>query len=220
MKKTSKIIAILLAMLLIQPAIAVSFTNRDLGANGGISSVAYGINDSGTVVGQYVSLSGVSRGFIWSEQNGMSEFTIDAHTTLKLSDINNKGEIIGLATCSGCWNPFIWSPENGVVELNFGTIDTVTIPQALNNTGAVTGQTDAWGIDMHGFLWFPYSPDSATNLGTLGGLSSNPHDINDLGEIVGGSTIGAGAPYKAFIWKDGVITNIGPIGTTLSVHVQ
>jgi len=46
----------------------------------------------------------------------MSELTIDANTTIKLSDINNKGEIIGYLPVVVV-ESFHMSPEKGVVAL-------------------------------------------------------------------------------------------------------
>jgi probable HAF family extracellular repeat protein len=54
-------------------------------------------------------------------------------------------------------------------------------------------------------------PYVLTDLGTLGGLSAQAHDINEAGEIVGGSTTAALRSH-AFLWREGVMTDLGTIG--------
>lgn len=54
-------------------------------------------------------------------------------------------------------------------------------------------------------------PYVLTDLGTLGGLSAQAHDINDAGEIVGGSTNSALRSH-AFLWRDGSMTDLGTLG--------
>jgi probable HAF family extracellular repeat protein len=47
-----------------------------------------------------------------------------------------------------------------------------------------------------------------TDLGTLGGAASSAKDINNLGEVVGWSDI-AGGQRRAFLYRDGMLTNLG-----------
>jgi probable HAF family extracellular repeat protein len=56
-------------------------------------------------------------------------------------------------------------------------------------------------------------PYVLTDLGTLGGLSARAEDINEAGEIVGSSTNAAGQT-RAFLWRDGSMTDLGALATT------
>src|SRR5262245_36870048 len=49
-----------------------------------------------------------------------------------------------------------------------------------------------------------------TNLGTLGGPSSTPTAINDVGQVVGSSETSDGATH-AFLWQNGALTDLGTL---------
>ncbi|HEX2188645.1 MAG TPA: Ig-like domain-containing protein [Longimicrobiaceae bacterium] len=54
-------------------------------------------------------------------------------------------------------------------------------------------------------------------LGTLGGADGAAHGINDAGHVVGWSTTVGSGEQRAFLWKDGVMTNLGTLGGPHSV---
>ena len=63
-----------------------------------------------------------------------------------------------------------------------------------------------------------------TDLGTLGGTQSHAMDINGLGQIVGVSSLTgkfkSDEPQHAFIWQDGVMTDLGTLGGSASFRVR
>jgi len=54
-----------------------------------------------------------------------------------------------------------------------------------------------------------------TDLGTLGGPSSKACGLNNRGEVTGNSSVAAG-PEHAFVWRDGVMTDLGILPGDLS----
>lgn len=56
---------------------------------------------------------------------------------------------------------------------------------------------------------------TVTNLGTLGGIDSIAYGLNDLGQVVGSSTI-ANGESRAFVYSAGAMTNLGVIGAYAS----
>jgi probable HAF family extracellular repeat protein len=72
---------------------------------------------------------------------------------------------------------------------------------AINSSGQVAGSSSLW---ENGVI---------TELGTLGGWYTLAHGINDAGQVVGHSHTApsATAPYRAFLWENGIIKAVEPI---------
>jgi len=56
----------------------------------------------------------------------------------------------------------------------------------------------------------PPAPYTVTDLGTLGGPTTQAMGINDAGQIVGPSQVGG--YFYAFLWDEGTMTNLGDLG--------
>lgn len=130
--------------------------------------------------------------------------------------INNHGHIAGnLANIGENMRGYTWTPETGTRVLPFpnGAYDmTVT---DMNDAGQVTGWATSTALGWFGFVWDGSSytiiprPDWATQI--------RPAAINNAGQVVGTVTNNVTGPQHAFVWANGVITDLGElIGTTNS----
>ncbi len=60
-------------------------------------------------------------------------------------------------------------------------------------------------------VWADYT---ITDLGNFGGTSSSGTGINNNGQVVGYGYTAGNAAYQAFLYSNGVMTNLGTLGGT------
>jgi len=144
---------------------------------------AFGVNDAGQVVGQYVDSSGVYHGW---EMRGGTFTTIDVPfsgaTGTVTNGINNSQEIVG------CWD------GSGISQHGFTLIATTytsfdypgaiqTCAWGLNSSGDITGYyTDISGV-QHGFILIG---TTYTSIDPPDSVFTSPGGINDAGDVTGG----------------------------------
>jgi probable HAF family extracellular repeat protein len=152
---------------------------------------------------------------------------------------NDRGEVVGWSYTSFLANPstgtpnvdpFLWSPEDGkMTDLgSFG--GTFGSPFWLNNRGQVVGASNLAGDQtFHPFLW---DRGKLNDLGTLGGYTGVAFMLNDAGETVGYADLppnpfgcsGLSCIHHGFLWKDGVMTDLGtlsdPCSRALSINAD
>ncbi len=133
--------------------------------------------------------------------------------------INERGQILGQSmTASGMIVPFIW--EDGAMRELHLPGEFGTRPVDMNRHGQIVGNaTRNYLGEIHGYLW---EDGVATDLGHLGGRITIPQAINNRGQIVGVSYVpdpptpglpgGVGGAAHAFLWEDGVMTDLGTFG--------
>nr|WP_315396825.1 hypothetical protein [uncultured Duganella sp.] len=94
------------------------------------------------------------RGFFWSRDTGM--VPIDAGGILALSDLNNRGEIVGGGLVAGAERAFQWTLGRGLVPLPLGP-DAGSYATDINEHGEVAGITyAAAGGAMRAVRWPAY----------------------------------------------------------------
>jgi len=182
---------------------------RDLGSLGG-DSVAYAINDSGTVVGYYVPLDKpYEHGFIWSEATGMVDLGIPGggdSTNAKClpTAINSAGNVVGYARqVNGRQVAFFWSPVGGFTTIGDLTsaADNGNTAYAINDRDEVTGNFLVQRLGpYHAYVWTP-GRLHPRDLGVIDGEQySVGWGINNLGQIVGGSMSISDSQWQPMTW--------------------
>ncbi len=136
------------------------------------------------------------------------------------NDINDNGHIVGESSAPlGGDRAFLWTPEGGMEDL--GTLGgTRAVANAINNAGQVVGVADLEEDGLQrAFLWT--AEGGMTNLGVLGETfpgfaSSSARDINEMGHVVGASSVPGG--QHAFLWTPlGGMEDPGTLGGQNSV---
>lgn len=174
---------------------------------GGAISWANDINENGVIVGASDSASGEVHAFMFNRGTMTDLGTLGGANSDAMA-INNKGQIIGSSeTATGANHVFLW--QKGVM-IDIGTLDESSdyFPVAINNKGQILGYYgDANTGSSHAFIWYK---GVMKDLGSLGGDFTLPEDINEKGQIVGGSTTAAGE-HHAFLWERGIMTDLGTL---------
>jgi probable HAF family extracellular repeat protein len=198
---------------------AVINMTPDLAAGQGSSARA--INDSGQAV---VQIS-YGDGFLW--ENGVRTPLGDLGGGFGSvpQDINNAGQIVGSASTTittdlgPMAHAFLW--QNGAMtDLGVLPGDEDSGASAINSLGVIVGSSGRTDPDTYQQFYKPfiYQNGQMTAI-PVPGTESFGGDINDLGHVVGTMRAsGAVTPWHAWIYKDGVVTNLNsvkPTGTGL-----
>jgi probable HAF family extracellular repeat protein len=117
----------------------------------------------------------------------------DAGVASEANDINNAGWIVGSRGAPGHTEAFVRSPEGVVTALPGLTGATTVVAKAINNSGTVVGwDGGSSGGPERAIRWD--AAGTPTELPGVGG-PTRAVDINDAGDIVGGSTTPGAPPH-------------------------
>ena len=193
-------------------AAQAGYVVEDLGAlPGDASSVAWGINAKGDVVGWSMGPAG-TRAFLYTDAFGMVALPgLPDKPRTVARDINDAGVIVGSANAGGTdlGRAVLWS--GGSVQ-DLGTLGAGFFSEAwgVNNLGQVVGWSYTDGgnglFGVHGFLY-----SQTDGLVDLTPASDNGYtlDINDAGQVTGYKTALGG--YHAFRWQEGTFVDLGVV---------
>ena len=209
----------------------------DLGTLGGNESLAEYLNDAGQVIGaaanttpdpfSFFGFGTQTRAFLWEHGVMRDLGTLggpDAVGSFGGCVNERSGLVAGSSYTNSTPNastnipttdPFLW--KNGIMT-DLGTLGGVYgIAQCANNRGQVIGQSSLaetpgaclnQGSGCHAFLWHK---GTLSDLGTLGGTFSIALWLNDAGEAVGGATTAGDQAFRATLWKQAVIKDLGTL---------
>lgn len=190
------------------------------------SSVAWAVNGSGQVTGDStISQASYATRHAFRWTNGtMTDlgalYTSPSGLSFSAgSGINDAGDVAGSTWVNSTEPPHAFVYSNGVMTdlgTGYGTGSRSNATD-LNDSGLVVG--------VHGAS--QQSPKRAAvwqngviqDIGTLGGSSSAPYSteseanaVNDAGYVVGAALPTSGIPLHAFIWFNGVMSDLGTLG--------
>ena len=201
------------------PACAVAYSVLDLGGWYGLGSTAYGINESGQVVGD-MNTGVYSTVAFTTGSNGIGLMPIGTLGGYQshARGINASGQVVGWSGTSGGDSHAFMTGPNGFGMTDLGTLGGANSSAvAINTSGQVAGGSYITGGAFHAFITGPNGA-GMTDLGTLGGISSGASDINDRGQVVGVSATSSGADHAFITGLDGTgMIDLGTLGGVSSI---
>ena len=196
----------------------------DLGTLGGTESFAYALNDSGQVVGTSRISGDVStHSFLYTDGKMTDLYPLNSQDiqTVGPTGINNAGQIASGIIVNGVYVPAILDSPTGNLTL-LGSLGAVTdygfsgVATSINNEGNATGYSYIDNLNRHGFL---YRNNVMTDIGSFGGYSSG-WAINDENEIAGFASATYNGVAHAFVYIDGVMTDLDPVTESYAKDVN
>ncbi|MDY0978339.1 HAF repeat-containing protein [Massilia sp. CFBP9012] len=185
---------------------------------GPANSWAYGINNAGVVVGDY-PVGGDRRRAFLNRGKGLVDLGALKGVWSSASGINDRGEVVGnWRSADGRQRGFIYACGKA---RDIGTISgKVTGYSDINDAGYITAS--GRNPDTGETLGYLRAPNGAfTHLGAIpwdgsGAPETVPAAINNRNQITGrsGRFTTPEPGYRAFVWKNGVIRDLGDLGST------
>jgi len=167
---------------------------HELGAGGGVSSGAYGLNNHGTIVGGTRFADGQERGTIWKDGVVTHVGTLGGTRSL-LSDVNDRGWAIGDSMLFGdeeIWHAMLW---DGSSLRDLGTLGgRNSYSWSIGDDGTVFGSSDTISGQSHATIW---RDGRATDLYDL------VSNVTELGKQTMTSAIGADANGRIYGYLHG-----------------
>jgi len=208
------------------PNVTVRSTT-DLGTFGLDHGFGFEINDAGAVAGRTESglnCANFCRAVFWSQRTGPIDLGTLGGASSETRALNNHGLVVGFAQKSGDvlfqGHPVIWYVRpSGVEMLELGSFVGGQV-EDVNDAGVVVGWSTpvlppALSVQT-AFRWT--AREGLTVIPPLAGTRSTALGINNAGDVVGLSSVGAG-PDHAVIWRrDGTVTDIGTLGGNASAR--
>ncbi|MBS0196132.1 MAG: hypothetical protein JSR77_05185 [Planctomycetes bacterium] len=172
----------------------------------------FSLNNSGVVAGVYNAGASQWRAYVWDPDRGVvfpQEFADAGFSSQSNCAINDAGAIVvsGAGLVGGTFVSRAAISDAGVVTVVPPVAGTYTDAAGINNSGHVTGRTDASPSQLHVYL---YSGGGVTELGPVDPTFVNglrPAAVNDSDDVVGVGDNSTGG-ISGFLW-DGQMHNLG-----------
>jgi probable HAF family extracellular repeat protein len=127
-----------------------SLTQLDAGTDLAPTVVQH-MSDNGVVAGD--ALSPVDKSFAWSAQTGLVLLTLGGSHSVETA-VSSNGIVTGASGTTGdaAVRGFVWTVAGGIAEIgNLG--GEFTVPQSVNSSGVVVGDSMTSDGRAHAFVW-------------------------------------------------------------------
>lgn len=190
-----------------------AYTAIDLGTLGGSSSGAYGINNSGVIVGFSASEGSNLRHATRFDPDGTrTDLGTLGGTESFAHAINDFGQAAGQSWIAGNSATHATRFNTDGTLSDLGTLGGAnSAAYSINNSGDIVGYAqNASNVSLSTRF---NSNGSRTDLGTLGGTYSGAYGINNARQIVGMSSLpGNGANTATLFGSSGQLSDLGTLG--------
>jgi probable HAF family extracellular repeat protein len=198
------------------------FTTIDVPGGARTQVVAAGIDDSGTIVGDFDGADGTHHGFVRDSGGKFRAVDFPGARGSTVSAINNKGQLVGRYSLV---SPYPGDPAGNSQQHSFvldnGEFAKIDFPRAvetqalgINNFGQVVGTYMNADGTFGSFLW-ENGQIRDIDIPGIPRTNAAVSDINDSGQIVGAATPGDNALY-GFLLSGGVVTKFQPSGVAIT----
>jgi probable HAF family extracellular repeat protein len=192
------------------PSFAASAAGIQAVDLGGSPSRAFGINESGFIVG---STNGNGIAAVWTGPGALS--VVGPGLFSQFHDVNEEGVAVGYwAVEGGTIHAVRWTAAGGFQDIGTLRQGSYTYAHAINNAGQIVGNDQQGG--QRPYLWSPSSGMTALTVlpGSINGIA---FDINDAGTVVGESHAEFDGINHAILWTpSNAVVDLGSLGGRVS----
>lgn len=187
--------------------VATSFTFTSIDPPGSTSTIAYGVNTGGQVVGYYTNASGI-HGFLMSA-GAFSTIDFQGASTTVASGINGGGQIVGRYVANGL-HGFLLAGGSFTALTTLDSLEA--FPSGINSSGQIVGSLN----NGKGFRGFVQTGNSFNSFAFGGNLHTEAYAINDSGSVVGFYSEASGNQHGFLLDATGVFKSIDVPGASFT----
>jgi probable HAF family extracellular repeat protein len=184
-------------------------TSLHQGAPNTGNSKAWGINESGAVVGES-SVGNATQATVFSNGSVHTLGTLGGQNSYGYG-INAAGQVVGVSdTSGGSQHGFLTGAGGSLIDIGPVNGGGSSAANAINDLGAVTGYAEISAAgDYRAYI---YTSGGMQFLDTLGGSFAQGYAINNAGMVAGYSGVAGDAESHAFLYANGLLLDLGDLG--------